>query len=97
MKVVFRVDASDSIASGHVTRCLTLAAALRRRGAECIFVSREVSGHLFSAVVGAGFEQRADAAIAQRDPADCADTAATSTIRPIARLRILSTRQPHAR
>lgn len=58
MKVVFRVDASDSIASGHVARCLTLAAALRRRGAECIFISREVSGHLFSAVVGAGFEQR---------------------------------------
>jgi UDP-2,4-diacetamido-2,4,6-trideoxy-beta-L-altropyranose hydrolase len=58
VKVVFRVDASDAIASGHVTRCLTLAAALRRREAECVFISRQVSGNLLSRVVAAGFEQR---------------------------------------
>ena len=59
MKVVFRVDASDSIASGHLTRCLALAESLRGRGAECIFISREVEGHLFSSVIESGFEQRA--------------------------------------
>ncbi len=58
MKVVFRVDASHAIASGHITRCLALAQSLRKRGGECIFVSRELRGHLFSTVLGAGFEQR---------------------------------------
>lgn len=57
MKVVFRVDASHAIASGHITRCLALAKSLRKRGADCTFISREVDGHLFASVVGAGFEQ----------------------------------------
>ena len=57
MKVVFRVDASHAIASGHITRCLALAQSLRKRGAACTFISREVDGHLFASVVGAGFEQ----------------------------------------
>ena len=58
MKVVFRVDASHAIASGHIMRCLALAQSLRKRGAACTFISREVDGHLFASVVGAGFEQR---------------------------------------
>ena len=57
MKVVFRVDASHAIASGHITRCLALAQSLRKRGADCTFISREVDGHLFASVIGAGFEQ----------------------------------------
>ncbi|HET7775514.1 MAG TPA: UDP-2,4-diacetamido-2,4,6-trideoxy-beta-L-altropyranose hydrolase, partial [Azospira sp.] len=45
-RVVFRVDASLDIGTGHVMRCLTLADALRRRGAECSFICRDLPGHL---------------------------------------------------
>ena len=46
MNVVFRVDASISMGSGHVMRCLTLAEGLREQGAEVLFVCRELSGNL---------------------------------------------------
>ena len=52
---VFRVDASYRIGSGHVMRCLTLAEALRDRGAECLFVSRLHDGHLCDRVRYRGF------------------------------------------
>jgi UDP-2,4-diacetamido-2,4,6-trideoxy-beta-L-altropyranose hydrolase len=44
--IVFRVDASLEIGTGHVMRCLTLAEALRERGCECHFISREHPGNL---------------------------------------------------
>nr|VFJ52775.1 MAG: UDP-2,4-diacetamido-2,4,6-trideoxy-beta-L-altropyranose hydrolase [Candidatus Kentron sp. FM]VFJ57296.1 MAG: UDP-2,4-diacetamido-2,4,6-trideoxy-beta-L-altropyranose hydrolase [Candidatus Kentron sp. FM]VFK08928.1 MAG: UDP-2,4-diacetamido-2,4,6-trideoxy-beta-L-altropyranose hydrolase [Candidatus Kentron sp. FM] len=46
MKVVFRVDASNRIGTGHVIRCLTLAEALRDRGARPHFICRAHPGHL---------------------------------------------------
>jgi UDP-2,4-diacetamido-2,4,6-trideoxy-beta-L-altropyranose hydrolase len=46
MKIAFRADASLQIGSGHVMRCLTLADALRERGAQCHFISRAHPGHL---------------------------------------------------
>lgn len=45
-KVAIRADASLQIGSGHVMRCLTLAAALRHRGAECHFICRDLPGHI---------------------------------------------------
>ena len=38
MNVVFRADASLSIGAGHLSRCLTLAESLKRRGADVTFV-----------------------------------------------------------
>lgn len=54
-RVVFRVDASLAIGTGHVMRCLTLADALRMRGAECHFVTRDLPGHLGSLIAQRGF------------------------------------------
>ena len=44
--VFFRADASVTIGSGHVMRCLTLADELQRRGAEVMFICREHAGHM---------------------------------------------------
>jgi UDP-2,4-diacetamido-2,4,6-trideoxy-beta-L-altropyranose hydrolase len=55
MTVLFRTDASHEIGSGHVMRCLTLARALRDRGADCHFVSREHPGNLIELVRKHGF------------------------------------------
>lgn len=54
MRVAFRVDASLSIGSGHVMRCLTLAGALREKGADCHFLCREHPGHLNDLIAGQG-------------------------------------------
>ena len=48
MNVVFRVDASNLIGTGHVMRCLTLAESLRARGMRVRFICREHIGHLFA-------------------------------------------------
>lgn len=53
--VVFRTDASVQIGSGHVMRCLTLADALRARGAECRFICRENEGNLLEQIRELGF------------------------------------------
>ncbi len=50
MQVAFRVDASTRMGTGHVMRCLTLADALRARGARCLFVCREHKGHLIELI-----------------------------------------------
>lgn len=55
MKVVFRVDASLQIGSGHVMRCMALAAALREQGAECHFICREHPGNLIDQIRRQGF------------------------------------------
>jgi UDP-2,4-diacetamido-2,4,6-trideoxy-beta-L-altropyranose hydrolase len=54
MFVVFRADASVSIGSGHVMRCLTLADELTRQGHQCHFVCRNHKGHLGDLIVGKG-------------------------------------------
>ncbi|EIK93539.1 N-Acetylneuraminate cytidylyltransferase [Pseudomonas sp. M47T1] len=45
MKVLIRADASQSIGSGHVARCLTLAHCLRKQGAQVTFASLTLPGH----------------------------------------------------
>lgn len=52
---VFRTDASLRIGSGHVMRCLTLADALKARGAQCLFVCREHPGNLIEQIRQRGF------------------------------------------
>jgi len=46
MRVFFRADASRSIGSGHIMRCLTLAHALKLRGAQVLFICRAADGDL---------------------------------------------------
>jgi UDP-2,4-diacetamido-2,4,6-trideoxy-beta-L-altropyranose hydrolase len=55
LRIVIRVDASAAIATGHVMRCLTLASALRQRGAAVSFICREHPGHLCGLIEERGF------------------------------------------
>ena len=56
MTVVFRTDASLHMGTGHVMRCLTLADALKARGAQCHFISRAHPGHLLDTIRQRGFK-----------------------------------------
>jgi len=46
MNIAFRTDATSQIGTGHFMRCLTLAEALKKQGAEIHFVSRGLPTHL---------------------------------------------------
>ena len=52
--VVFRVDASTVIGTGHVMRCLTLATKLKGDGARVSFVCRAGAGDLIGTIADAG-------------------------------------------
>lgn len=55
-KVIFRVDASLEIGTGHVMRCLTLANYLKAYwGATCEFICREHQGNLISLIRESAF------------------------------------------
>lgn len=56
LNVVFRADASLQIGIGHVMRCLTLANALKAKGAQCHFICREHSGNLLEQIRLHGFK-----------------------------------------
>jgi UDP-2,4-diacetamido-2,4,6-trideoxy-beta-L-altropyranose hydrolase len=56
MKIVIRADASSTIGTGHVMRCLTLAQGIRRAGGHAVFVCRELPGHLCNEISARGFE-----------------------------------------
>ena len=56
MRIVFRVDASLQIGTGHVMRCLTLADALHGEDTCCHFVCREHSGHLLETIRARGYK-----------------------------------------
>ena len=59
MKVVFRVDASLQIGTGHVMRCLTLADALAARSVECLFICRAHEGNLIDFIRDKGYATHA--------------------------------------
>ncbi len=55
MKIFIRVDSSIEIGTGHVMRCLTLAEALRTKGANVSFICRKLQGNLISYIEGKDF------------------------------------------
>ena len=46
--IVFRVDASLKIGTGHVMRCLTLANLLKKKFVDVSFICREHKGNLLT-------------------------------------------------
>ena len=55
MKVIFRVDASLQMGTGHVMRCLTLAQVLKENGADAEFICRKHEGSLVGKIRSSGF------------------------------------------
>lgn len=55
MRVIFRVDASLQMGTGHVMRCLTLADALQKQGCEVSFICREHKGNLIKYIEKKGY------------------------------------------
>jgi UDP-2,4-diacetamido-2,4,6-trideoxy-beta-L-altropyranose hydrolase len=54
--IAIRVDASLKIGTGHMMRCLALAAELKHRGATIRFICRHVPAHLEEVIAAAGYE-----------------------------------------
>lgn len=54
-QIVFRTDASLEIGTGHVMRCLTLAAGLTEQGATVRFLCRDHDGNLIDLIEDCGF------------------------------------------
>lgn len=59
LRIAFRTDASLQIGTGHVMRCLTLADALRERGAQSTFICRPHAGHLLDLIQKRGHTAKA--------------------------------------
>lgn len=55
MNFVFRIDASFTIGTGHVMRCLTLADALAKKEIDIVFICREHEGHICNLIEKHGF------------------------------------------
>ena len=55
MNIIFRVDASLKMGTGHVMRCLTLAQVLKENGANIKFICRKHEGNLIDKIHSSGF------------------------------------------
>lgn len=55
MKILFRVDASYSIGTGHVVRCVTLASQFRKHQVDVVFCMKRLKGNLIRWVEQQGF------------------------------------------
>ncbi|WP_342653217.1 UDP-2,4-diacetamido-2,4,6-trideoxy-beta-L-altropyranose hydrolase [Pseudomonas sp. F3-2] len=55
MRVLIRADASMTIGSGHIARCVTLANVLRCDGADVRFACRQLPGHLLQRLAEQSF------------------------------------------
>lgn len=55
LRIVFRVDASAQIGSGHLMRCMNLAHELVAQGGEVCFIAREHPGHSCEQIVANGY------------------------------------------
>jgi UDP-2,4-diacetamido-2,4,6-trideoxy-beta-L-altropyranose hydrolase len=55
MRIIFRVDASLQMGTGHVMRCLTLAHALKENRADIEFICRKQEGNLIDKIRSNGF------------------------------------------
>jgi UDP-2,4-diacetamido-2,4,6-trideoxy-beta-L-altropyranose hydrolase len=55
MKILFRVDSSLNIGTGHAMRCLSLAAVLEAHGHKCDFICRDQPGNLYEYIIDQGF------------------------------------------
>jgi UDP-2,4-diacetamido-2,4,6-trideoxy-beta-L-altropyranose hydrolase len=53
---VIRADASQSIGTGHIMRCLTLAKRIRSRGADVNFICRDLPSDMSEYIKGQGFK-----------------------------------------
>jgi UDP-2,4-diacetamido-2,4,6-trideoxy-beta-L-altropyranose hydrolase len=56
MNIMFRVDASRIIGTGHIMRCLTLANELKKQGENTIFCSRHLTENLENMIVSLGHQ-----------------------------------------
>jgi len=55
MRIAIRTDAASQIGTGHVMRCLTLAEELRQKGADILFICRELPGNIISIIKAHGY------------------------------------------
>jgi UDP-2,4-diacetamido-2,4,6-trideoxy-beta-L-altropyranose hydrolase len=77
VKIAVRTDASVSMGTGHVIRCLTLAEELRAKGHEVLFVCREHEGHLCDVIHDRGVRVVRLPAAAAASSDDSANSEAT--------------------
>jgi UDP-2,4-diacetamido-2,4,6-trideoxy-beta-L-altropyranose hydrolase len=56
VKVAIRVDSSLEMGTGHVMRCLTLAEALSKKGAICVFLCRRHPGNFIARIRANGYQ-----------------------------------------